>query len=164
MPHIGPGRRSGVQIRLDQHESALLLDLAEQMRALLEGQDEHDPVIRRVFPAAYGTEEDARSFKELTEHELKSTKIAALESITKHLGSSKPVDMPLSTEEAEMWLTALTDMRLALGIRLGVTEETMSSELDPSDPDTPTLSALHWLGWLQESVLDALRRSPTAGG
>lgn len=162
MPSIRPGP-STVRVTLDRHEAALLRDLGEQMLTLLEEQDGSDPVMQRVFPAAYDSKEDARKFRELTVADLKSTKVAALEAITNNLRGSRS-EVSLTTQETEMWLTALTDMRLALGVRLEVTEEKMSSEIDPADPDAPTLSVLHWLGWLQESMLDALRKSSIEGG
>jgi hypothetical protein len=62
----------------------------------------------------------------------------------------------LSPEEGEAWVRALTDMRLAIGTRLDVTEETMSTEPDPDDPSAAPLQILHWLGWLQESILDQM--------
>jgi hypothetical protein len=155
-PSVHPGRSSGVVVRLDRHEKAVLLDLADQTRELVRVHDHGDPVVRRVFPDAYESEDEARNFKEMTEDQLASTKVAALDAITKSLGASRR-EVSLTMEEAEMWLTALTDMRLALGIRLEVTEEKMSSDIDPSDPEAAALSMLHWLGWLQESMLEALR-------
>jgi hypothetical protein len=69
----------------------------------------------------------------------------------------------LDTESAEAWLRALNDVRLALGIRLGIHDETsLESELDDAVMRDPTssrvfqLSVYAYLGYLQESLLDAL--------
>lgn len=159
MPPVRPGRHSTVRVTLDEYEGALLRDLANQMRSLLEEEHRDDPVMQRVFPDAYESVEDAKSFRELTERELKSAKVAALEKIIGSVEASGSVERSLTVEEAETWLTALTDLRLALGTRLGVTEETMSQELDTAHPEAPALSALHWLGWLQESMLEALSQT-----
>ncbi len=148
-----------MRVALDRHESALLRDVAEQTRALFEEQDDRDPVIQRVFPDAYESQEDARAFKELTESELRSSKVAALESLIETLDRSNSVKLALTSDEVEAWLTALTDMRLALGTRIDVTEEMMNKDVDPEDPDAGTLYLLHWLGWLQESMLEAMTQT-----
>jgi hypothetical protein len=62
----------------------------------------------------------------------------------------------LDEEEVDRLLALLTDIRLAIGTRLDVTEERMAAELDRDDPDAAALSVLHWLGWLQESVIAAI--------
>jgi len=48
--------------------------------------------------------------------------------------------------------------RLVLGTRLDVTEdlEDRWAQLGPDDPMAPLLAAYEWLGWLQESVVQAL--------
>jgi hypothetical protein len=50
----------------------------------------------------------------------------------------------------------LTDLRLAIGTRLDVTEEKMSDDIDPDDPEAAALSVLHWLGWVQGTILEAI--------
>ncbi len=61
----------------------------------------------------------------------------------------------LSDEQAQAWLSALNDVRLALGTVLEVTED-MPDELPPDDPRAPHLGVYHWLTWVQESLIDAL--------
>jgi hypothetical protein len=69
----------------------------------------------------------------------------------------------LDAESAEAWLRALNDVRLALGIRLEIVEETsLESELDEAVLRDPTssrvfqLSVYAYLGYLQESLLEAM--------
>jgi Domain of unknown function (DUF2017) len=164
MASIRPGRRSTVRVSLEQAEGALLRDVVARMRTLIAEQDGDDQVVQRLFPRAYDSEEDERSFRELTRGELESTKVAALEAMGEKLGRSGSVVALLSAEEVEGWLTALTDVRLALGARLGVTEQAMNEPLDPEDLDASGLATLHWLGWLQESLLDAMMRVLERGG
>jgi len=57
----------------------------------------------------------------------------------------------LDRDEADGWLGWLNDIRLVLGTRLDVTED--SHEDDPQDQLTAVYS---WLGWLQESLLSCL--------
>ncbi|WP_143229445.1 DUF2017 domain-containing protein [Actinophytocola xanthii] len=61
----------------------------------------------------------------------------------------------LSLEQAESWLSAVNDVRLALGTTLGVTED-MPEELPPDDPRSPHLGVYQWLTWLQEHLVLAL--------
>ena len=61
----------------------------------------------------------------------------------------------LSDEQAQAWLAALNDVRLALGTVLEVTED-MPDELPPDDPRAPHLGVYHWLTWGPESLIQAV--------
>jgi hypothetical protein len=61
----------------------------------------------------------------------------------------------LSLEQADAWLSALNDVRLALGTTLGVSED-MPDQLPEDDPRAPHLGVYHWLTWMQESLVAAL--------
>jgi hypothetical protein len=61
----------------------------------------------------------------------------------------------LSDDQAQAWLSALNDVRLALGTVLDVTED-MPDELPPEDPRAPHLGVYHWLTWVQESLIQAV--------
>jgi len=145
-----------IGLPLDSHEAGILRDLVEQMRVLLKESESDDPVHSRLFPSAYEDDEDSASFRDMTGGDLTSMKLEALDAVD---GATRRGDQgvtTLSPEEGEAWVRALTDMRLAIGTRLAVTEETMSAEPDPDDPSAAPLQILHWLGWLQESILDQM--------
>jgi len=62
-----------------------------------------------------------------------------------------------------MWLRALTDVRLALGLRLSITDDTdLETEIDNAVLHDPTstrvgqLSVYAYLTYLQESLVGAL--------
>ena len=61
----------------------------------------------------------------------------------------------LSAEELDAWLRALTDLRLALGTRLDVDEDTYTRDIDPRDPRAYELSVFAYLSWLQEQAVEA---------
>lgn len=61
----------------------------------------------------------------------------------------------LSLEEGQAWLSALNDVRLALGTALDVTED-MPDELAFDDPRGPHLSVYHWLTYVQETLVNAV--------
>ena len=64
----------------------------------------------------------------------------------------------LSEPEAQAWLRSLNDVRLALSVRLGITEELDEKEPgpDPDDPRAAYLWVYQWLAILQESLVEAL--------
>lgn len=64
-----------------------------------------------------------------------------------------PVELTL--EQADAWLSAINDVRLALGTTLDVSED-MPDQLPDDDPRAPHLGVYHWLTWLQESLVAAL--------
>ncbi len=60
----------------------------------------------------------------------------------------------LDAEEAEAWLRSVGKARLVLGNRLGVTSNAW--EADDTMEETPELALLHYLSWIQNSLVDAL--------
>ena len=62
----------------------------------------------------------------------------------------------LDRDDADAWLGCLNDLRLVLGTRLGVTEQTDADDLDDDDPRRQALEVYGWLGWLQESLISCL--------
>ncbi|HEX8863949.1 MAG TPA: DUF2017 family protein [Actinomycetes bacterium] len=121
-----------------------------------------DPVLERLFPRAYLEPEDVErdaEYRRLVRNDLLESKLANLDVITKTLDrgtvSLRRWTVDLSEEEAGAWLGALNDLRLALGVRLGITED-FEGDVDPSDPQAPALHVLSYLGWLEENLLEAL--------
>ena len=142
-------------MQLDEAEAALLRRLVAELRALLSAvrTAPEDPVNRRLFPDAYEKEEDARAYRDLVGAELLSAKMRALDRMGSILGDTGEVVARLSPEDTDAWMTSLTDMRLAIGTRLGVDEKTMNADIEPPDGSLSPLWVLHWLGWVQESIL-----------
>lgn len=143
-----------IRLKLRDYERGLLQGLLGEMRLLLEADlPKVDPVTARLFPDAYETAEDQDAYHELVGDQLRRDKLRALESMENSIDGEGDLDLKLSEEEANTWLTVVNDLRLAIGTRLNVTEERMEEEVEENDPDAPALSALHWLGWVQESIL-----------
>ena len=59
-------------------------------------------------------------------------------------------------EQAQAWLTALNDLRLVLGTRLDVSDESLLEDLAEDDPRAPELALYAYLSWLQEQLVEAL--------
>jgi hypothetical protein len=121
-------------------------------------QTPEDPVLARLLPDAYSDDpEAAGEFRKYTEPALRSAKYE----VAKQLLDTLPEAggrIQLSKDEALAWLKALNDVRLALGVRLGVTEEFEEdwAKLKPDDPQWTAYEVYAWLGAVQESLVQAL--------
>jgi uncharacterized protein DUF2017 len=144
------GRRGEIELRLSRDERTLLASLAAELRAELDG-DTHNPSLRRLFPPAYDDDADEQAYRELAGDSLLDGRRAALELLAETVDGDR-----LSAEEADAWLRALNDLRLVLGTRLDVQEDTFASDLRPDDPNAPALAVYGWLSWQQEQLVAAL--------
>jgi hypothetical protein len=117
-----------------------------------------DPVLARLLPDGYRDDPDAAGeFRKYTEPGLRSTKQqAALQMLDTLPDAGGRIQ--LSSEQAQAWLKALNDVRLALGVRLDVTEdfERDWSKLGRDDPQWAAYEVYAWLGAVQESLVQAL--------
>ena len=145
-----------VTIRFSEDEAELLRRLLAEMETLLAAGSDRDPVVGRLFPRAYEEKKDEESYRALVGDELVSAKKANVRTAGDMLGREGAAEAALSQEQTEAWLALLTDLRLAIGMRLDVTEEKMSEDIDSDDPDAAALSVLHWLGWVQGTILEAI--------
>jgi hypothetical protein len=144
------GEQGGVELRLSRDERSLLARLADELRALLDGAP-GDPSLHRLFPPAYEAEDDERAYRDLMADELLEGRRAALELVAATVDRER-----LSAEEADGWLRALNDLRLVLGTRLDVREDTFLEELPRDDPRAPALAVYGYLSWIQEQLIAAL--------
>jgi hypothetical protein len=140
----------GVELRLGNEERALLMGLAAELRALLDGEPD-DPSLRRLFPPAYDDEADERAYRELAGDSLLDGRREALELLSRTAERQQ-----LTAEEADAWLRALNDLRLVLGTRLDVREDTFADEPDLNEPRGQALAVYGYLSWLQEQLVHAL--------
>ncbi|NLU66548.1 DUF2017 domain-containing protein [Streptomyces sp. HNM0574] len=135
-----------------------------------------DPVLARLFPDAYGEgpaagpgNEDGEAlsasseFRRYTENDLRAGKrenglavVRALDSLTP--AGDRGAVLTLTSEQSHQWLTALNDLRLAIGTRLGVSDDDDDElyRLPDSDSRKPMVMAYLWLGGLQETLVETL--------
>jgi hypothetical protein len=115
-------------------------------------------VLARLLPDAYRDDpEAAGEFRRYTELSLRDGKVAAARTVLGTL-PARGGRIRLSPPDAEAWLRALNDVRLALGVRLGVTDdfEEVGNGINPADPRAAYVWVYHWLAYLQESLVEAL--------
>jgi uncharacterized protein DUF2017 len=137
---------------------------AEVVGLLTDGFDHGDPVVERLFPDIYPEDADGSAeFRRYTEGDLKTAKIDQAGAILAVLPADGGAEVRLDAESAEAWLRALNDARLAMGVRLGISADSdIGEELDDAVLRDPTstrvfqLSVYAYLGYLQESLLNAL--------
>ncbi len=157
MPVFSATGSGEVRVELDEHEAALMRQLLDEMRVLLDADiPKQDAVMGRLFPSAYEEPADQKAYAALTEDELRKAKLEALATVRRTVEGDGAVATTMLPQDAHAWLTLMNDVRLAIGTRLDVTEDTMASEIDAESPEAPAYSVLHWLGWMQEMLLDAV--------
>lgn len=125
-------------------------------------QQPEDDVLARLLPNAYTDDEEAAAeFRRFTERGLREGKVANARVVLDALGDpdySDALTVTVTREEVEPWLKVLTDLRLAIGTRLGVEEndEERWQSLPEDDPNRYVHTLYLWLGWLQESLVESL--------
>lgn len=173
----------GVTAQFARHEAAIIRDLVELVVELVQpasptaeadelaamvgmgdGALDHkelpdDPVLARLLPDAYRDDPDAAGeFRRFTESGLRSGKVDCAQTLLDTL----PADggkVKLTSQEAEAWLRSLNDVRLVLGVRLGVTDDYdgLDSDVEVDDPRFAYLLEVYqWLADIQGSLVAAL--------
>jgi hypothetical protein len=121
-----------------------------------------DPALDRLLPTANRTDDEAAAeFRRLTETGLRQRKAAALALAAGLMRAEDKVR--LDEDQARTFLTALTDVRLVLGERMGLRTdddidllEAGAADLDPDDPLAYALAVYDFLTWLQETLASAM--------
>ena len=115
-------------------------------------------MLARLLPDGYRDDPNAaQEFRKYTESSLRSAKQQAAQEMLDTLPEAGG-KIQLTHDQAHAWLKALNDVRLALGVRLGVTEEFEQqwANLGPQDPQWAAYEVYAWLGAVQESLVQAL--------
>ena len=151
-------RGGAVVARLEPAEAGIVGLLLDQLEQLLEADAEDvggDPVIARLFPDGHrGDPALATDYRELTEASLRSDKADDLAMVRATLPDGGG-EVRLDADQAAAWLRTSNDLRLALGTRLDVTDDTEPPEEITGEEDQQ-LAVYYWLTALQGSLVDAL--------
>jgi uncharacterized protein DUF2017 len=136
----------------DADELAVLVDMSDSAEL------PDDPVLARLLPDGYRDDPDAaQEFRRFTESALRSAKVESAQTLLRTLPAAGG-RVKLNAEQAEAWLRSLNDVRLALGVRLGVTDEFdgLNEDVEAEDPRHAYIQIYQWLAFLQESLVAAL--------
>lgn len=162
-------------VELLHDESAVASIEVDPLEALLDFSgpttEPDDPVLKRLFPTAYrGDDEAAAEFRRFTEGGLREGKARAAGAVIDTLeeaglpadpGTEElTIDVELDEATAQTWLRSFTDIRLALGTRLGVEEgdEELWYALPEEDPRAQAHHVYEWVGYLQETLVHSVMR------
>jgi hypothetical protein len=162
-------------VELLRNERAVPDDTGDPLESLLDFSgptaEPDDPVLQRLFPTAYPDDDEAAAeFRRFTEGSLRDGKAAAASSVIDVLEEAGlppelnetglVIDVELDEAGAETWLRSFTDVRLALAVRLGVEEndEERWASLPEDDPSAVAHDIYEWVGYLQETLVEALGR------
>ena len=160
-------------VELLRNEAAVPHDDRDPFEAMLDfsgpTSEPEDPVLARLFPTAYPQDEEAAAeFRRFTEGSLRDGKAAAAYTVIDGLEEAGlpaqlteeglMIDVELEEPAAETWMRCFTDLRLALATRLGVEEgdEAFWHGLPDEDPRAQAHDIYEWVGYLQETLVDAL--------
>jgi hypothetical protein len=173
-----------VMATFDRQEAAVVRGLVSQIQDMLVGRAEEapqdelaeltgirtgpstapdDPILGRLLPDFHRLDPDApdpgdvnsaAALRSIHEPELLDLK-TGVAGVVLDTCSPEGGEVRLHVEQAEAWLAALNDVRLALGTALDVSED-MPDELPPDDPRSPHLGVYHWLTWVQETLVEAV--------
>jgi uncharacterized protein DUF2017 len=174
----GRGERARFVARLDPQEAAVLRGLVEEIRAMLgaradtQPEDElsaltgirtgpttrpADPVLARLLPDFATDDADlSGALRSLHEPELIAAKDGAAAVVLDTL-PERGGRVELTGDQADAWLAALNDVRLALGTALDVSEE-MPEVLPDDDPRAGHLGVYHWLTFVQDALVQTRMR------
>jgi hypothetical protein len=133
-------------------------DLEEMLGLSSNAELPDDPVLARLLPNAYSDDPQASAeFRRYTEESLRAGKINSAQAVLASLPAGGG-EVVLTEPECQQWLKALNDVRLALGVRLGITDENedLTEDLSVDDPRAAYIWVYHWLAYLQDSLIESL--------
>lgn len=143
----------GFDLRLSPGERDLLRGLCGQLRDLLQGGDEiGDPAVKRLFPPAY-PDDPLRNldFERDAGGGLTAERLAAVDLVETTVDAER-----LSEPEVMAWLGSVNALRLVLGTRLEITEDTTEADYPEGHPDRDAYGIYLYLTWLEFAIVDAL--------
>lgn len=172
------------EAELEEFEVALLTSLAEQLQAILGGDDEDDlagldafqrlaaessagveldrddPLIERLFPAAYRDDKLDAEYRRFTDDDARRARVAQARIVLADLAATGDGTRPLRVgpENLDAWLKTVNALRLSLSVRLGIVDAATLDALEAlpaRDPRAHLLDLYEWLGYVLESLLDA---------
>jgi hypothetical protein len=169
------GRGSKVRLvaSLEAQEAAVLRGLVGEVRQMLAGRTDDNPadelavitgirtgpstrpddrVLARLLPDFTTEDTDlAAGLRSLHEPSLIEAKDSAATVLLETLPESGG-KIELTPEQADAWLAALNDVRLALGTALDVSED-MPEDLAPDDPRAAHIGVYQWLTFVQDALV-----------
>ena len=143
----------GVEVRLPSGLRDVLRSLCDQLETLLTTEDpSSDPALARLSPAAY-PDDPLREleFEQMAGDDLAAGRLAALRELRDTAGAEV-----LEEEQALAWLRTLNDLRLVLGTRLDITEESGVEDFAGDEASEAAFELYGALNMIQGELLLAI--------
>jgi Domain of unknown function (DUF2017) len=138
---------------LGPNERQVLAGVASEFRAHLAAETpSSDPNLQRVFPPAHPDDPIAElEYERTAGGALLHAKLEQLETFERCMG-----EQVLHEDDVLACMRAANDIRLVLGTRISVTEETTPSDFLGDAERESTFELYAYLSWLVESMIEAL--------
>ena len=141
---------------LAKNEREILTHLAKDFRALLTAETpSSDPSLQRLFPPARTDDPiEELEYERKVGDGLLAAKLEQLSVLERCAGSRV-----LSEADVLACMRAVNDLRLVLGTRLDVHEDSDPSDFAGDPEQRSTFELYAYLSWLLESLIDAMSNS-----
>jgi hypothetical protein len=146
-------RDGAFELQIPEREREVLRSLPGQLRSLiLDGDPGQDPALRRLYPTAHLDDPAAAAeFDVLVRDDLTAQRLASIQAMEGTLEADR-----LNEEELVAWLGTINDLRLVLGVRLAVTEESEPADY-AGDPEREDAFRVYgYLSSLVEDIVEAI--------
>lgn len=147
---------AGFVLGLAAEELDLVARLLGEFRDLLVTDDPQvAPLLRRLFPPAYLSDEHAEAeadYQRFMREELVASRLLAIDLVLGLLADPEPFDEPTALG----LLQSLNNLRLVLGTMLDVGEEHDPRDVEDDDPRVGEHHLYSFLSWLVNELVDAL--------
>lgn len=138
-----------------------LRGLPAYVAALLQDPLRNQRLVDRLFPRTYEDDERETEYRMLLGQDLLAQKREALEAFERILegvetGTGKPEStVPISAEEFDPFLTVINDVRVLLGVDLGIENDRWDEAVGAEHNDKQKLFVLQLLTYLEQELLVA---------
>lgn len=179
---IMPLQHGGLRMVLEPDEAAMLDQLLTQLIKLLQShssttldpdplfaslevggseQRPDDPALARLFPNAYDGDDDATTFRKVTEQGLLNRKLQDAIDVISTLGvggspfSEDAFEVEIPSDDLFTWARTLTALRLAIAARIGLEHDDDRIRLAAQEDTQGSVLVFDWLAAILESIMTA---------
>jgi len=132
----------------------VLRSVVGQLRQLVTADDAGDEGLRRLYPTAYATDPEADAeYQTLMHPDLVGGRLEAIDLVLATVDADR-----IDEDQLGAWMGVVNDLRLVLGTRLDIGEETEIDAVADDDPDVASYALYGWLTWLLDQMITALDR------
>lgn len=168
-PPIFATTKRGVTVwtlNIGEDEQAVVANLLGQLRTLLNSDDNPDvpasPLLQRLFPPAYTSEDDAEKeaeYQRLMREELVASRLFQIEAVAKYIASGE--GQTLDEGQVIALMQSVNAVRVVLGTMLDVGENdeigALGDSEDPNDDFEVERRLYSFLSWFLDWIVRSLR-------